>query len=80
MNMAEELATSLSCQRHGIRARRKIQGQDAQVLGGGQQRGLGRAHGGDHVPALGEEVARGFKAVAGGAASDQDGFDGYSRQ
>lgn len=23
MNMAEELATSLSCQRHGIRARRK---------------------------------------------------------
>jgi hypothetical protein len=51
---------------------RDVQPQDSKVLGTRQNVGVRRAHGGDDVPAIGQEVTGGLEAVARGRTGNQD--------
>ncbi|MNT67550.1 hypothetical protein D3C72_2057030 [compost metagenome] len=66
-------AACLECRRYAFGVGH-IQLHDAHALRSGQNIRARRAHGCDHIPAVGVEKAGGFEAVAGRAASDQDGF------
>jgi len=63
----------LQCHRNAVGVG-DVKLHDTHALRPGQDILARRAHGRDHVPAVGVKEAGGFEAVAGRAASDQYGF------